>query len=35
MKKVGFIAGIMLGTVGATMILRNEKVNKMMQKFKN
>ncbi len=34
MKKVGFMFGIIVGTVGTCMLLTNEKVSKVAQKLK-
>lgn len=35
MKKVGFMIGLVVGTIGTSMLFTNEKFNKMAQKLKN
>jgi|GEM_PF-7072210 len=35
MKKIGFMFGLIVGTVGTSLLFSNEKFSKMAQKFKN
>jgi hypothetical protein len=34
MKKAGFIFGIIMGTIGTSMLFTNEKFNKVAQKLR-
>lgn len=35
MKKAGFMIGLIMGTIGTSMLFTNEKFNKVAQKLRN